>query len=192
VPAFAAERLKRIAGNGAAAAVMAVYGNREQEDTLAELYDLAQAQGFRVCAGVSAIAEHSIARSIAAGRPDEEDFRKLEEMGKACIAAMEAGKELSPEDLPGNRPYKPLPTGANCPQPTEECISCGVCQSECPAGAIRDDMTGDPSVCISCMRCIASCPVGARQLDQATVTRIETYLSQVAGERKEPGLYVKG
>ena len=192
VPAFAAERLKKVFGNGAAAAALAVYGNRAQEDTLVELYDLAEAQGFRVCAGVTAVAEHSITRCIAAGRPDEADCGVLEEMGKACFAAMKARETVPGDALPGNRPYKPGPSGSNCPKATEGCIACGTCRSECPAGAIGEDLTGDPSVCISCMRCIAQCPVNARKLDDATITRIETYLKQVASDRKEPQVFLRG
>ena len=73
VPAVAVERLGKIAGNGAKAVLLCVYGNRAYEDTLAELADAAKAAGFAVVAAVAAIAEHSIARQFAAGRPDADD-----------------------------------------------------------------------------------------------------------------------
>lgn len=73
VPAVAAERLGRLHGNGARAVLVCVYGNRAYEDTLVELEDAARETGFRVIAAMAAVAEHSIARQFASGRPDEQD-----------------------------------------------------------------------------------------------------------------------
>ena len=60
-PKIAIDRLKMIRAEGTKAVVVAVYGNREQEDTLIEMADAAKGCGFDVIAGISAIAEHSIA-----------------------------------------------------------------------------------------------------------------------------------
>lgn len=73
VPAVAVERLGMVRGNDARAVLVCVYGNRAYEDTLVELEDAAKGAGFRVIAAVSAIAEHSIVRQFAAGRPDAQD-----------------------------------------------------------------------------------------------------------------------
>lgn len=64
VPAVAVERLGMVRGNDARAVLVCVYGNRAYEDTLVELEDAAKGAGFRVIAAVSAIAEHSIVRSL--------------------------------------------------------------------------------------------------------------------------------
>lgn len=69
VPAPAVERLSRIKGNGARAILVCVYGNRAYEDTLVELQDTVRQAGFRVVAGIAAVAQHSIAHRFAAGRP---------------------------------------------------------------------------------------------------------------------------
>lgn len=79
VPAPAIDRLKSIKGNGALAVLVCVYGNRAYEDTLIELLDAANDAGFTVISAVAAIAEHSIARQFAAGRPDEADRKILAE-----------------------------------------------------------------------------------------------------------------
>ena len=47
---------------------------------------------------------------------------------------------------------------------TEECISCGACEAECPAGAIAEgdgkyEINAD--VCLDCGACAGVCPVGA-------------------------------
>lgn len=47
---------------------------------------------------------------------------------------------------------------------TDECISCGACEAECPFGAISE---GDgkyeinPELCTECGSCAGVCPVGA-------------------------------
>ncbi|MFQ5900839.1 MAG: 4Fe-4S binding protein [Thermodesulfobacteriota bacterium] len=48
---------------------------------------------------------------------------------------------------------------------TEECIACGVCESECPEGAISpgeddsDNYIIDPKLCTDCAACAEVCPV---------------------------------
>lgn len=95
VPAPAVERLSQMKANGAKAILVCVYGNRAYEDTLVELEDTAKQAGFRVIAGVAAVAEHSIVRQFAAGRPDEQDKAQL------CQFAQEIQKKLEHGDGSG-------------------------------------------------------------------------------------------
>ncbi|ODS35459.1 ferredoxin [Candidatus Altiarchaeales archaeon WOR_SM1_SCG] len=47
---------------------------------------------------------------------------------------------------------------------TEDCVSCGSCEPECPVGAISEgDGTYviDPDVCTECGACVDACPTGA-------------------------------
>lgn len=60
--------------------IAAVYGNRAYEDTLVQMQDYAQTGGFRVIAAISAVAEHSIIRKYASGRPDLNDYKELAEL----------------------------------------------------------------------------------------------------------------
>ena len=79
VPQIAVERLKKISGNGAKAILNCVYGNREWDDTLTELQDTLVSCGFVCVAAVAAVAEHSIFRQFATGRPDKDDAKELAE-----------------------------------------------------------------------------------------------------------------
>ena len=47
---------------------------------------------------------------------------------------------------------------------SDECVSCGTCEAECPVGAISqgaDHYEIDADTCISCGNCASVCPVGA-------------------------------
>jgi ferredoxin len=59
---------------------------------------------------------------------------------------------------------------------SEDCISCGACESECPNAAIKEGDTQfqiDPNKCTECVgshsssKCAEVCPVGAPQPDAA-------------------------
>ncbi len=47
---------------------------------------------------------------------------------------------------------------------SDECISCGACEAECPVNAISasdDKYVIDADTCIDCGACEGVCPVGA-------------------------------
>ena len=90
IPAVVADRLGMVHGNGARAVLVCVYGNRAFEDTLVELEDVAKHAGFRVIAAVAAIAEHSIARQFAAGRPDAQDAAQLAERSEEHTSELQS------------------------------------------------------------------------------------------------------
>ena len=162
VPAVAGERLSRIRGGGA-----------------------------RVVAAVAAVAEHSIARRFAAGRPDGEDAAQLQQFAGRIRDKLAAGDGTRPA-IPGNRPYKAPGGRGMVPLPTGACTRCGACARQCPVQAIDPGDPGrtDGDACISCMRCVAVCPQSARQVDPQALSAVDAMLSKVCAGRKEGELYL--
>lgn len=191
VPATAVQRLSAVRGNGARAVLVCVYGNRAYEDTLAELQDTAKQAGFRVVAAVAAVAEHSIVRQIAAGCPDDGDQRQLADFAKSIQAKLEKEDDSEPA-IPGNRPYKKGGGSGMVPEPTKDCVKCGLCAEKCPVQAIdpKDPRKVDKNACISCMRCVAVCPHGARKVNGVLLAAVRAMLKKACSGRKEPELYL--
>ena len=161
VPQISLERLSSLKANGQKAVAVVVYGNREYDDALLETKDALEANGFKVIAAAAFIAEHSIVRSIAAGRPDTEDEALCRQFAADVMAKADDAPTVS---VPGNNPYKELKPSAFHPSANENCVKCGTCAKQCPVGAIPAD---DPSqtnndICINCMRCVQVCPVRCR------------------------------
>lgn len=191
VPAVAVDRLTALNGQGARAVLLCVYGNRAYEDTLVELEDAARKAGFRVIAGVAAVAEHSIARQFASGRPDAQDAQQLAAFAEQIRQKL-SGNDLSEPALPGNRPYKKAGGVGMAPKATKACNRCGACAAQCPVQAIpKEDPTKvDEKACISCMRCVAVCPQGARKVNPLLLSAAGLMLKKVCVERKECELFL--
>lgn len=190
VPAIAVQRLGEISGNGARCAVVCVYGNRAYEDTLLELSDAAEKSGFRVIAGISAIAEHSIMHEYAAGRPDERDRAELREFARRILEKCREDSDTAPQ-IPGNRPYKKAGGGGLVPKADRRCDGCGRCAEKCPVQAIprENPRETDGKACVSCMRCVSICPQGARKVNSAMVAVAAMAIKKACSERKENELF---
>ena len=191
VPAVAIQRLAAVHGNGAPAILMVVYGNRAFEDTMVELEDAAKQAGFRIVAGVAAVAEHSIVREFAAGRPDPQDKDQLTAFAAQIQEKLAAGHLTEPV-IPGNRPYKKAGGSGMVPKPTKDCDNCGLCAQSCPVQAIdpKDPHKVDQNLCISCMRCVSVCPQHARKLNPLMLAAAHTMLKKVCSDRKENELFL--
>ena len=192
VPELAAEALSLAEGNGAAAIPVVVYGNRAIDDTLTELVDVLETAGFVNRAAVVAVAEHSIFRQYAAGRPDAEDAAELAQYMQAIQSGLKNGTAKLPEEIPGNRPYKTAGRSSFKPFAADGCVFCGVCAEECPVQAIPADApdTVDKEKCISCMHCIAACPAGVRANAEPQLSEAAEKMRERFAGRKENALYL--
>ena len=166
IPAVCASQLANIHGSGTPAITAVVYGNREYDDALLELFDLAQAQGFQVLGAAAVVAQHSIFPQVASGRPNAQDLSACTGFVQDCVQKLRHADTLSAK-LPGSRPYrKPGSVPVKPRTDKNRCTSCKVCALLCPAQAIPADTPWqtDKQRCISCMACISACPAKARSL----------------------------
>ena len=189
VPQIALERLSALKGSGQKAVAVVVYGNREFDDALLETRDALEANGFRVIAAAAFIAEHSMYRSIAAGRPDAQDEALCRRFAADVMAKDD---DAAPVQVPGNTPYKELKPSAFHPAASESCTKCGICAEGCPTGAIPldDPSHTDNERCINCMRCVQVCPQQCRALPDAFQAMITKMLNENAAGYKKPVVFL--
>ncbi|MCI8513550.1 MAG: 4Fe-4S binding protein [Lachnospiraceae bacterium] len=193
VPELAAKRFRQVHGGHAQCVIVCVYGNRAYEDTLVELQDLAEACGFRVTAAIAAVAEHSIMRQYAAGRPDMQDVRELHDFAKKILEKLKGNNGTSHVlEIPGNRPYKKAGAVGLVPRAGKKCAECGLCAEVCPAQAILKEniKTADAGKCISCMRCVSRCPEAARKVNGVMVSAAALALKKACSEKKKNELFL--
>lgn len=190
VPKIALERLRQMSGNNAEAVILAVYGNRDFDDTLIELKNEMSDCGFKVIAAIAAIAEHSIAHRYAAGRPDEEDFKELMEFAEKIAKIRNNHKEVV--SVLGNVNYKEYKSSAFKYTVNDDCNSCGICAEKCPTQAIPIDAPKSvkEDKCIGCMRCFSVCPKKARIPDENIINAITKRLEPLCSERKKNKLFL--
>jgi len=199
LPAHAINRFKRLKASKTLAIVIVVYGNREFEDALLELKNLATELGFNPVAGGAFIGEHSFATKdvpIANGRPDSLDVQKAMDFGariKDKVAALQSPEAQMDLKIPGRFPYEGGPRSMVVSPVTKEdtCTVCGTCAGVCPTAAIsiNGSVATKIELCIRCCACIKSCPTGARVWEDRTMRNIANWLHENCSTRKEPQIF---
>jgi ferredoxin len=193
--------IQRFKAKDAPAVVVVVYGNREYEDALLELRDIAIEIGFIPIAGAVFIGEHSLSTKdvpIALGRPDKEDLDKARLLGKMIrniLGSLESIHESLFVQVPGNFPYRDRGPSFNISPVSDEslCIQCGACVKVCPVEAINlsnNRIETDKKLCIRCCACIKNCLTGSRRLEDPQLLQFAQKLSISFSNRKEPEFYL--
>ncbi len=199
LPAEVVKRFREIKGDMTPAVPVVVYGNRDFEDSLLELKDLASESGFIPVAGGAFIGEHSFATKelpIATGRPDHLDVQKAMNFGAAIkdkVSNLQSNDVKIDLLIPGRFPYE---GGARAMTvspvtDTEKCTVCGICAGVCPTSAITvdDRVTTKVEPCIRCCACIKYCPEGARFWEDSTMLTITKWLNENCSSRKEARIF---
>lgn len=195
--------LSRIRVNNVYAILVVVYGNREYEDSLKELYDMACTAGFIPIACAAFIGEHSYSSEklpMAHGRPDEKDLEKAKQFGAIIqkefhlLIDHDNVNEIS---IPGSDDYrnKKIPNYPLAPETSKErCNMCGECINVCPVEAISigAPLMTETEKCILCFACVKICPTQAREINNILWSQGMEMLQKKCLERKEPEFYFKG
>jgi ferredoxin len=200
LPVDAIHRLRQLKANNTLAVLIVVYGNREFEDALLELKNLAIELGFHPVAGGAFIGEHSFATKdipIAMGRPDSLDVQKAMDFGakiKAKVTAMQVPDAHMDLEVSGSFPYEAggaRPMAVSPVTKEDICTICGTCASVCPKAAIsiNGGVTTEIELCIRCCACIKNCPTGARVVEDNMWKGITGWLHENCRIRKEPQIF---
>ena len=200
LPIEAVRRLRRLKAREAPTVVVVVYGNREYEDALLELKNLAIEQGFRPFAAGAFIGEHSYSTNgtpIAVGRPDEADLNKARQFGQRVFGKLLNNRgmdRMAALEVPGNFPYKErMKRPMEAPTTREAlCTLCGTCASVCPTAAVvvENSVITEPERCIICQACVKNCPTGARVMEVERVKKVADWLYTHCARRKEPEIFL--
>lgn len=198
LPETGLERLKNIHGHGTPAVLVVVYGNRDYDDALLELSEVATNSGLAVIAGAAFIGEHSYStaeKPIAKDRPDQQDLEKCSEFAQLIVQKMNTGPVLKTPQIPGNHPYKERkPASAEVHPETDEarCSKCGLCVEACPTEAITlgETLTTDGALCTLCCACVKVCPDEARTFDHPAIAAVQEKLFRNCSARKEPEYFM--
>ena len=202
VPNVLLKFLKTVAGNGASAVAVVVYGNRNYDDALIELQDILEADGFRVVAGGAFIGEHAFSRTLGQNRPDEHDMAVAFDFAGRIYEKIRAPGKIPTVAVKGNRPYRdyyrprdkngnPVDIRKVSPKTNIDCIDCKLCADICPMGSIdAGDVSKVTGICIKCCACIKNCPVGAKYFDDENYLRHKQELETEFTERREPEFFI--
>jgi ferredoxin len=200
LPVDAINRFKKLKASKTLTVLIVVYGNREFEDALLELKNLAIAQGFNPIAGGAFIAEHSFATKdvpIANERPDSQDIQIAMDFGvkiKEKVVALKSPDIQVDLKIPGRFPYVASGPRSMAVSPVtkeDTCTVCGMCAGVCPTAAIsiNGSVATKIGLCIRCCACIKNCPTGARIIEDSMFKNLANVLSQYFRYPKEPRIF---
>ena len=205
VPNVLLKYLATVKGEGALAVPVVLYGNRNFDDSLIELRNILETNGFHTVAAGAFIGEHSFSKVLAAGRPDEKDMAiALDFAEKAAEKIKNVGDPaaLAPVAVKGEDPirtyYQPRDRQGNPvnilkvkPLTNDSCTDCKLCADVCPMGSIsRSNVREYTGICIKCGACVKKCPMGAKYYEDEGYLYHKTELELGYERRAEPEYFL--
>lgn len=161
-------------GNHTPCIIMAAYGNRHYDDTLAQMNEILSKQGFYTIGAIACVIPHIFSARLGTNRPNEKDLEQFTSFAHTIHERLET-KNFSPITLPGNP--SPTPKASNPIVKTWDdtlCTNCQICVEACPTQAIDSTtLVCNDALCINCMRCSQICKEEARSFDS---TNVRNYL----------------
>ena len=184
------------------------YGNRNFDNSLAELLSVLRTNGFLPLAAAAFACRHAFSDRICPERP------RVEELAVARDFAARAAKALKAADpavleaaslaftVPGDAeaPYY-VPKGedgapakflkAKPLTDLSKCLHCGACAAHCPMGSIDSaDTSNVPGICIKCQACVRGCKQGAKYFEDAAFLSHVRMLEQNFAAPEKENLYL--
>lgn len=195
-----------------------LYGNRNYDDSLIELFGIVKDNGGVPVAAAAFVGEHSFSYKLAAGRPDEHDLKIADDLAVRIeqklnglmprISESSDGrditelKELKGLKVKGEEPIRPYYTprdrNGNAidirkvkPVTGPECTKCGLCSDICPMGSIsKDDPSEITGICIKCGACVKKCPEKCKYFTDENYLYHMHELEDMYSSPKEPELFI--
>lgn len=191
LPSVCIDKFTLLEGNGAAAVIAVVYGNREYDDALIELADIMAERGFRVVSAAAFIGRHSIFPSVGEGRPGAEDINKMKLFAEESVSKL-SRDDFSIPAIKGNRPYTAIKGVPIKPKGSRACNKCGVCVKVCPTGAIHEasPRKTDKKKCIACTACVYACKQNARSFDSLIFRLAQKSFYKKYNTLKKPEIFL--
>ena len=184
------------------------YGNRNFDNSLAELLSVLRTNGFLPLAAAAFACRHAFSDRICPERP------RVEELAEARGFAMRAAEALKAADpavleaaslaftVPGDAeaPYY-VPKGedgapakflkAKPLTDLSKCLHRGACAAQCPMGSIEAaDTSNVPGICIKCQACVRGCKQGAKYFEDAAFLSHVRMLEQNFAAPEKENLYL--
>jgi ferredoxin len=179
-----------------------MFGNRNYDDALIELYDILRENDFCILGAGAFIGEHSFSYKLAANRPDAKDFEKIKSF--AIDLTIKANRKTFKGDIKikGQRPYRFYYMPKNDkdeiidirkvkPLTNDNCIDCKKCAEICPMNSIdKNNVKLINGICIKCGGCIKVCPVSAKYFEDVGYLFHKEELEKKYIKRLEPEYFV--
>ena len=193
----------RLHGNGALAVAVVTFGNRNYDNSLAELCAVLEADGFHTVAAGAFVGRHAFTDELAYGRPGWSDQFEMKEFAKRIADKVNSLTGISvPVQVPGDpaAPYY-VPKGTDG-QPAKflkakpktklaKCNGCGACARFCPMGAIDPQHPAEvPGTCIKCQACVRKCTKQAKYFDDEAFLSHVKMLEQTFSAPKETEVFL--